>query len=73
VNCYECAKIGHDHAAVGICKKCGAGLCPDHARETARYRVAGTLSGCPHDFREPSGPSHGGERGVARSGSGAIR
>jgi hypothetical protein len=68
MNCYECAKTGRDHAAVGICKKCGAGLCVEHARDTASYRVAGTLYGCPHDFREPSEPPRGGKRALTRSG-----
>lgn len=49
MNCYECSKKEQATPAVSICLKCGAGLCLEHTREAASYRVGGTTFGCPHD------------------------
>ena len=32
MKCYQCAKMGKDTDAVGICIVCGMGLCKDHLR-----------------------------------------
>ncbi|HEX6703028.1 MAG TPA: DUF2180 family protein [Gaiellaceae bacterium] len=49
MNCYECRKAAKETAAVAICE-CGAGVCLEHARETAAWRRdASRIVGCPHD------------------------
>jgi hypothetical protein len=37
VNCFDCAVLGGHVAAVAVCADCGAALCHDHARVTARW------------------------------------
>jgi hypothetical protein len=32
VNCFDCAAVGHQVAAVGVCLDCGAGICAEHVR-----------------------------------------
>ena len=32
MNCFDCAALGQQVPAVGVCADCGAGICPDHAR-----------------------------------------
>ena len=32
MKCYQCAKMGKDTDAIGICIVCGMGLCKDHLR-----------------------------------------
>ena len=32
MNCFDCASLGRQETAVGICADCGAGVCADHAR-----------------------------------------
>jgi hypothetical protein len=50
MSCYECRKAGTDSPAVALCE-CGAGLCFDHARETAVWRRdAARIVGCQHDI-----------------------
>lgn len=48
MDCYECAAHGDTVAAAGICLHCGAGLCPTHLGEAARFRVGGTRYACSH-------------------------
>jgi hypothetical protein len=49
MQCYECARLGTKQEAVGLCKRCQAGLCQVHLRETALYFGAGGTSlDCPH-------------------------
>jgi hypothetical protein len=50
MNCYECGLRGEAVPAVATCKHCGAGMCLEHLAEAQRYRVGGTLFGCPHDL-----------------------
>jgi hypothetical protein len=33
VNCLDCAKLGEERPAVGVCSHCGAGVCIDHLDE----------------------------------------
>jgi hypothetical protein len=65
MNCYECAKDGIASAAVGVCGHCGAAMCLEHAQEAARYTVAGTRYGCPHDFAVPARAVRGMAAGLA--------
>jgi hypothetical protein len=51
MNCYECSKKEAETPAVSVCMTCGAGLCLEHTREAAGYRVGGTTFGCPHDTK----------------------
>lgn len=37
MNCFDCAAIGEQTAAVAICADCGAALCPGHSSVTARW------------------------------------
>ncbi|MFM9369964.1 DUF2180 family protein [Streptomyces sp. Da 82-17] len=30
MNCYECAQRGGTTEAVAVCRRCGAGICPEH-------------------------------------------
>jgi hypothetical protein len=30
MNCYDCATIGHQYAAVATCIDCGGGVCVEH-------------------------------------------
>jgi hypothetical protein len=48
MECFECAKVNDNVAAVGVCQHCGVGLCLDHLIEAGEYRVGGTIVGCPH-------------------------
>jgi hypothetical protein len=48
MNCYECAKVNDTVAAVGVCQRCGVGLCLDHLIEAHNYSVAGTRYSCSH-------------------------
>lgn len=48
--CYECALRGESVPAVASCGHCHVGLCVEHLAEAQRYRVGGTLFGCPHDL-----------------------
>ena len=66
VNCFECAKVNDEVAAVGVCRQCGVGLCLDHLVEARAYRVGGAAYGCGHELptpvqlREvPAGIAHG--------------
>ena len=43
MNCYECDKEGVEHAAVGSCHQCSAGLCGRHAVEGSAAVTAQTL------------------------------
>ena len=48
MNCFECAKAHDEVPAVGLCQRCGVGLCLDHLVEARDYRVGGTVFGCGH-------------------------
>jgi len=49
VNCYGCNQEGRERSAVGICKHCGAGLCPEHLSLAQSFTVGGTTAyACPH-------------------------
>ena len=37
MNCFDCAALGEQAAAVAICTDCGAAVCPGHAHVTARW------------------------------------
>ncbi len=37
MNCFDCAALGEQAAAVAICADCGAAVCPRHAHVTARW------------------------------------
>lgn len=37
MNCFDCAALDRQRAAVGICRDCGAGVCSDHARLSPRW------------------------------------
>lgn len=54
MNCYECALRGETGSAVASCGHCQVGLCLEHLAEAQRYRVGGTLFGCPHDLSAAS-------------------
>ena len=54
MNCYECALRGESVPAVASCGRCHVGLCLEHLAEAQRYRVGGTLFGCPHDLSAAS-------------------
>jgi len=54
MNCYECAKAGHDSAAVAVCRGCGAGLCMHHLHIEATRTAGGTDIACDHDTWSPS-------------------
>lgn len=30
MNCHECARIGVERLAIGLCRSCSVGLCKDH-------------------------------------------
>ena len=32
MNCFDCASIGQEVPAVGVCAGCGAGICAEHAQ-----------------------------------------
>lgn len=32
MNCFDCAALGEEVPAVGVCADCGGGICTDHAR-----------------------------------------
>jgi hypothetical protein len=64
MNCFECAKVNDDVAAVGVCRHCGVGLCLDHLVEARGYRVGGTLYGCGHQL-PPLRQLHGVPNGIA--------
>ncbi len=34
MNCLDCAKLGEDQPAVGVCSHCGACVCIEHLNET---------------------------------------
>ena len=66
MNCFECAKVNDEVAAVGVCQHCGVGLCLDHLVEARAYRVGGTVYGCSHELptpkqlrQVPAGIAHG--------------
>jgi hypothetical protein len=66
MNCFECAKVNDEVAAVGVCQQCGVGLCLDHLVEARAYRVGGTVYGCGHELptpkqlrQVPAGIAHG--------------
>ena len=37
MNCFDCAALGDQAAAVAVCADCGAAVCHDHAHVTARW------------------------------------
>ena len=37
MNCFDCAALGGDAAAVAVCGDCGAAVCAGHAHVTARW------------------------------------
>ena len=37
MNCFDCAALGDQAAAVAVCADCGAAVCPGHAHVTARW------------------------------------
>ncbi len=37
MNCFDCAALDRQCAAVGVCQDCGAGVCADHARVHPRW------------------------------------
>lgn len=48
--CYSCAAQGGDQPAIALCRKCGAGLCLEHLRETASHFASSqVLVDCQHD------------------------
>jgi hypothetical protein len=66
VNCFECAKVKDEVAAVGVCRHCGVGLCFDHLIEAGEFRVGGTTYGCSHELPRVR-PLVGLPRGIAAS------
>jgi hypothetical protein len=50
MNCFECAKVNDAMAAVGICDRCGVGLCLDHLIEARGFTVGATHYACPHEI-----------------------
>lgn len=68
MNCFECAKLNDSVPAVGVCRRCGVGLCLDHLVETRGYRVGGTLFACDHEV-----PDTRLLRGVPAGVAGAAR
>jgi hypothetical protein len=64
VNCLECARVNDAVAAVGVCHRCGVGLCLDHLIEAGEYRVGGTIWACPHELPRVK-PLHGVPAGIA--------
>lgn len=37
MNCFDCAALGAEVPAVGVCVDCGAAVCARHAQVTARW------------------------------------
>ncbi len=37
MNCFDCAALGQPTEAVAVCADCGAAVCLEHARVTARW------------------------------------
>ena len=48
MNCFECAKAGESVPAVGVCRRCGVGLCLEHLAEAEAFTVGGTHYACAH-------------------------
>jgi hypothetical protein len=56
MQCYECAVLGKETQAVGLCHNCSAGLCREHASVrrrpvTALYPIVKIIE-LPHQARE---------------------
>lgn len=41
MNCYVCALIKRDRTAIGLCDRCSAGLCIDHAIDVTQTVTMG--------------------------------
>jgi hypothetical protein len=67
MNCFECAKVNDTVPAVGVCRRCGVGLCVDHLVEAANYRVGGTTYACEHANPRVK-PLRGMPAGIAAAG-----
>lgn len=72
MNCYECATTSEAVAAVATCRYCGAGLCPEHVREAAGYRVGGTVIGCAHDIWSARAASTASNLAAGVAGNGQV-
>jgi hypothetical protein len=64
MNCFECGKTHDSVPAVGLCQRCGVGLCLDHLIDAHSYRVGGTTFGCPHEIPSVK-PMRGMPAGIA--------
>jgi hypothetical protein len=42
VNCFDCAAVGDNTAAVAVCADCGAAVCYTHACVSARWATRAT-------------------------------
>lgn len=67
MNCFECTAMNDTVAAVGVCRRCGVGLCLDHLVAAGAYRVGGTVFSCGHDLPRAK-PLHGVPAGIAATG-----
>lgn len=58
--CYSCAERGLDRPAVALCRRCTAGLCLTHLRETAAQLASShILDSCHHEtWKVPAQPAH---------------
>jgi len=64
MNCFECARVNDEVAAVAVCQHCGVGLCVDHLIEAHEFTAGGTHFACPHDIPHTK-PLRGVPAGIA--------
>lgn len=64
MNCYECAKVNDTIPALGVCQRCGVGLCLDHLAEAHAFTVGGTHYACMHEIPSVP-PMQGPQAGIA--------
>jgi len=67
MNCFECAKVNDFVPAVGVCERCGVGLCLDHLVEARAFTVGGTHYACAHAVPRAK-PLRGVPAGIAVAG-----